>query len=82
MFLSLIVSIYGFIKSALPVRKAIVDDYPFKLCYIFTAALLFFFTSLLGLKDAFSKYFYNQGRRNEFFRDQPSILVSRAAEVA
>ena len=37
MFLSLIVSIYGFIKSALPVRKAIVDDYPFKLCYIFTA---------------------------------------------
>ena len=58
MFLSLIVSIYGFIKSALPVRKAIVDDYPFKLCYIFTAALLFFFTSLLGLKDAFSKYFF------------------------
>ena len=83
MFLSLIVSIYGFVKTALGGdRKAIVDDYPFKLCYFFTAALLFFFTSLLGLKDAFSKYFYNQGRRNEFFQDQPSILVSRAAEVA
>ena len=56
MFFSLVLSIVGLFNSASENRKAIVEDYPFRLCYYVTAALLFFFTSLLGVKDAFRKY--------------------------
>ena len=56
MFFSLVLSIVGLFNSASEDRKAIVEDYPFRLCYYVTAALLFFFTSLLGVKDAFRKY--------------------------
>ena len=58
MFFSLVLSIVGLFNSASEDRKAIVADYPFRLCYHVTAALLFFFTSLLGVKDAFRKYIF------------------------
>ena len=58
MFFSLVLSIVGLFNSASEDRKAIVEDYPFRLCYHVTAAMLFFFTSLLGVKDAFRKYIF------------------------
>ena len=60
MFFSLVLSIVGLFNSAAENRKAIVEDYPFRLCYYVTAALLFFFTSLLGVKDAFRKYIFKR----------------------
>ena len=60
MFFSLVLSIVGLFNSASENRKAIVEDYPFRLCYYVTAALLFFFTSLLGVKDAFRKYIFKR----------------------
>ena len=54
MFFSLVLSILGLFKSS-DSPQAIVTDYPFRLCYKVTAGILFFCTSLLGLKDAFSK---------------------------
>ena len=60
MFFSLVLSIVGLFNSASTGVQAIVEDYPFRLCYYVTAALLFFFTSLLGVKDAFRKYIFER----------------------
>lgn len=65
MFFSLVLSIVGLFNSAADNRKAIVEDYPFRLCYYVTAALLFFFTSLLGVKDAFRENIVCHGEGDE-----------------
>jgi len=64
-FFSLVLSIVGLFNSAADNRKAIVEDYPFRLCYYVTAALLFFFTSLLGVKDAFRENIVCHGEGDE-----------------
>lgn len=65
MFFSLVLSIVGIFNTASDNRKAIVEDYPFRLCYYVTAALLFFFTSLLGVKDAFGENIVCHGESDE-----------------
>ena len=60
MIISLVLSILGLFSSS-PNPEASVDDVPFRLCYRFTSAVLFIFSSLLGLQDAFGKnktFFY------------------------
>jgi len=52
MFIALVLSIAGLFKT-FPEKEAITVDWPFRLHYMFSCALIFFFTSLMGLKDAF-----------------------------
>jgi len=67
MFISVVLSIIGIFKTY-PEKEAITVDWPFRLHYMFTCAMVFFFTSIMGLQDAFGK---NIICRNA--KDQPWI---------
>ena len=54
MFISVVLSIIGIFKTY-PEKDAIIVDWPFRLHYMFTCAMVFFFTSIMGLQDAFGK---------------------------
>ena len=68
MFISLVLSLAGLFKT-FPEKEAITVDWPFRLHYIFSCALLFFFTSLMGVQDAFGKLItrFFKTNQNEYF---------------
>ena len=51
---STIFSVFGVFKNVAN-SGAIVTDFAFRLCYIFTSGCLFLFCSLLGIKNAFGE---------------------------
>ena len=56
MFFSLFLSVGGLFSSKDNNPSIIIEDYPFKLCYVITTGILFFCSSLLGIQDAFGKW--------------------------
>ena len=56
MFLTLFLSVAGLFSSKDKNPSIIIEDYPFKLCYVVTTGILFFCSSLLGIQDAFGKW--------------------------
>ena len=65
MFISLVLSLAGLFKT-FPEKEAITVDWPFRLHYIFSCALLFFFTSLMGVQDAFGKLITRFLKTNQY----------------
>ena len=54
-FSSVIFSVLGLFKNIANSNGAIVTDFPFRLCYVFTSGCLFLFCSLIGMKNAFGE---------------------------